>query len=72
MSAHSWRVLPVLMSPDEHREHLIRGVKERLIEASQAGAPEQDRRDLFNAMRALIRGRSRAAVERIERAKGLR
>lgn len=72
MTAHSWHVLPVVMTPDEHREHLIRGVKERLIAAAKAGAPEQDRRDLFNAMRALMRGRSRAMVERLERAKGLR
>ena len=56
----------------EHREYLIRGVKERLIEASQSGAPEQDRRDLFNDMRALMRGRSRAMVERLERERGLR
>jgi hypothetical protein len=72
MSAHSWHVLPVVMSPDEHREFLIRGVKNRLIEASTSGAPEQERRDLFNAMRALMRGRSRAVVERLERVRGLR
>jgi hypothetical protein len=72
MNARTWHVMPIVMSSDEHREYLIRGVKERLIAASESGAPEQDRRDLFNAMRALIRGRSRAAVERIERARGLR
>ena len=72
MNLTAWRQRPVFMDSEEAREQLIRGVKERLIAASESGQPEQYRRDLFNAMRALMRGRSKAQVARLEKARANR
>jgi hypothetical protein len=54
--------------PDEIRERMIEIVKLKFLAARSS----DERRELFDEMRVLIRGRSAAQVERLERERGLR
>jgi len=53
---------------DEERELML----ERLTLRFQAAGSTEERKELWNQISLLIRGRSKAQVERMERAKGLR
>lgn len=54
-------------TPDEQRERALDTLKLHFIAAKSS----DERRELFNAMRALMRGRSRSMVERLERQRGI-
>jgi hypothetical protein len=56
------------VDPDELRERMIEIVKLKFLAARSS----DERRELFDEMRVLIRGRSAAQVERLERERGLR
>jgi hypothetical protein len=64
MSCYDFRDI----DPDELRESLIEITKLKYLAAKTS----DERRVLFDNMRVLMRGRSRAVVERLERERGLR